>query len=247
MRMKNTLTLVLFFVIAYLPGYAQEKTFENREMTWLGYFNQTRLTDRSGIWFDAHLRLNDNFTKEVHQTLLRGAYMYYIADNTRLSIGYANASTPGHHGALDVNEHRPWQQIQWFEKKSWFNLMQYVRLEQRFRKIEGEDEYNFLSHRVRYAIAFTIPLTQKTVAPKTPFIFTNNEVFINMGENIVNNYFDQNRFFIGFGYQFTQHLNAQLGYLNVFQQLPTGNSYVRTDAVRLFVFHNLDFRKKETE
>jgi len=60
-------------------------------------------------------------------------------------------------------------------------------------------------------MAFTVPLKGKQVAPKVPFVFV-NEVFINFGKNIVNNYFDQDRVFAGMGYPFTSHFNAQLGY-----------------------------------
>jgi hypothetical protein len=148
----------------------------------------------------------------------------------------------------DIPEHRLWQQIQWFEKKSWLTMMQWVRLEERFRRKvdQGEltSEYNF-NYRVRYAMAFTIPLKGKTVTPGTPFVFVNNEVMVSFGSEVVNNYFDQNRFFVGVGYQFTQQLNAQIGYLNVFQQLPPYATFRHIDALRLFVFHNLDFRNND--
>ncbi len=232
----------LFMFLLSITTWGQEKKeFEYREMTWLGVFNQTRFTDKSGLWLDVHLRLNDDYLNEVHAVLGRAAYIYYITDKTRLDVGYAYQNNPGHDGADDVIEHRPWQQIQWFEKKSWYSLMQWIRLEQRFRK-PGDEDLEFANHRARYNIAFTIPLTRKEVAPRTPFLFVNNEVFINFGKNIVNNYFDQNRFFIGGGYQFTDHLNVQLGYMNIFQQLPAGSQYVKTDAVRLFIFHSLDLR-----
>ena len=93
--------------------------------------------------------------------------------------------------------------------------------------------------RVRYNFSFFIPLKGKELAPKTPFAAITNEVFLNFGSNITYNTFDQNRLFVGFGYQFTKHLNAQLGYMNVYQQEPKGNSYISTDAIRLFVlfFH----------
>ncbi len=94
-------------------------------------------------------------------------------------------------------------------------------------------------------MAFSIPLKGKQMVAKTPFLFANNEVMINFGKEIVNNYFDQNRVFVGLGYQFTTHLNAQLGYMYIFQQLPVGNKYLNVNAIRLFVFHNLDLRKKD--
>jgi hypothetical protein len=242
--------IFLFFILLVFLAQespAQNKITEHREMAWLGYFNQTRLTKRSGVWLDLHLRLNDDFVNEVHAILARVGYIYHVTDKGRLTLGYAYQNQPGHHGANDQLEHRPWQQFQWMEKKSWFNLMQWIRFEQRFRKTSDEPEFEFGNYRIRYNIAFTFPLNRKEVKADTPFLFANNEVFINFGDNVVNNYFDQNRFFVGFGYQFTEHLNAQLGYMNVFQQLPAGNRYVSSDAVRLFVFHALDFRPDAKE
>jgi hypothetical protein len=241
----NRILLVLIFFCIFSTVFAQTgKEFEQRKMAWFGYFNQTRFTDKSGLWVDLHLRLNDDYFNEVHAVLARAAYIYYFNDKTRLDVGYAYQNQPGHRGAEDVLEHRPWQQIQWFEKKARFTMMQWIRLEQRYRAV-GQEAFAFANHRARYNIALSIPLTKKEMGPKTPFIFMNNEVFINFGKNVINNYFDQNRFFVGGGYQFTDHLNLQVGYMNVFQQLPAGNKYVNTDAIRLFVFHSIDLRDKE--
>ena len=72
----------------------------------------------------------------------------------------------------------------------------------------------------------------------------NDELHVNFGKEIVYNYFDQNRFFAGFSYQVNAHDNVQFGYMNVFQQLATGNRYRSIHAARVFYFHNLDLRKK---
>jgi hypothetical protein len=234
-----------------LPGFAfsQQKDTEYFQQLWLAYCNQTRLTNRSGIWLDLHIRLNDNLS-EPAVSIFRGAYLFYLSDQTRLASGYAFATqyAPQGSSSPDVSEHRLWQQIQWFEKKKWFSTMQWLRLEERFRRKVEEgtltSDYNF-NYRIRYAVAFTIPLKGKQVTPQTPFVFINNELMINFGSEIVNNYFDQNRFFVGVGYQFTSALNAQIGYLNVFQQLPAYSTFRNIDAIRLYVFHNLDFRQND--
>lgn len=243
MRLKTI--LVLFLMLGSASCFAQ-KNIEYDEQTWFGYLNQTRITNRSGIWLDLHLRIGDSFIKQPTLGMIRGGYIFYLNDQNRLAAGYAHITQYAVTGnAPNVPEHRLWQQIQWFEKKNWLSLMQYARLEERFRrKVEANElisDYSF-NYRVRYAIAFTIPLKGKPGDPHTPFVFVNNEVMINFGSEIVNNYFDQNRFFVGLGYQFTKNLNAHLGYLNVFQQLPTPGTFRHVDAIRLFVFHNLDFR-----
>jgi len=248
--MKQIAGLIL--VIVMHGGHAvfsQTKEFETREQTWFGYFNQTRFTKRSGVWLDLHLRLTNDFVKQKNVSIIRAGYTYYLSDQVRLTAGYAYVTQYGlAPEEPDVPEHRPWQQIQWFEKKNGFNLMQWFRIDERFRTkvIDGEltDSYIF-NWRFRYNFALTLPLRGKVIQAKTPFLFFNDEIHINAGKNIVYNYFDQNRLFLGLGYQFTSHLNAQLGYMYVFQQLPAGNKYANINAIRFFVFHNLDFRSKE--
>lgn len=238
--------LLFFMLLSPAFVFSQKKDTEYIQQAWLAYNNQTRLTNRSGIWLDLHLRLNENFVKEPAVSIFRGAYLFYLNDQNRLAAGYAYVTQFANvSGAPDIPEHRFWQQLQWYEKKRWLSTMQWVRLEERFvrKAVDGEltSDYNF-NYRVRYALALTIPLKGKTTEPGTPFVFINNELMINFGSKIVNNYFDQNRFFAGVGYQFTPELNAQIGYLNVFLQLPAAGTFRHVDAIRLFVFHNLDFR-----
>jgi hypothetical protein len=68
-----------------------------------------------------------------------------------------------------------------------------------------------------------VPFKKEGVVPNSFSWVFNNEIHINLGKEIVNNYFDQNRFFTGIKYQINKHDNIQLGYMNLFQQLPAGN------------------------
>lgn len=241
------LTISLFMahaVVAQTTG----KEVHHREQLWLGYFNQTRLTNKFGLWVDIHYRQTDHFVDRPFQFMFRPAVTYFIKDNLRFNLGYAFVNHFPAKG-LDTSrpEHRAWQQIWWNQKYPGLSTLQWLRLEERFnRKIANDellDGYNF-NYRIRYNMAFFIPLKGKELAPKTPFAVVMNEVFLNFGGKIVYNTFDQNRFFAGIGYQFTTHLNAQLGYMNIYQQEATGNAYISTNAIRLFVFHNLDLRTK---
>jgi len=127
-------------------------------------------------------------------------------------------------------------------------MMQWFRLEERFvRKalndstLADENSFNF---RMRYNFWYDIPLSKKGIVPKSFSLVVNNELHINFGKQIVYNYFDQNRFFIGLKYQVSERDNFQFGYMNLFQQLPAGNKYRSIDAIRLFYFQNFDLRKK---
>lgn len=227
---------------------AQDKEVQYREQTWLAYFNQTRFSNKWGLWADVHFRFTDDFVDRLGLTIFRVAPIYYLNDQVRATAGYAYITAYNTDDNPDIPEHRLWQQIQWFEKKKGFSLMQYFRVEERFRRTisNGELSSDYLyTWRFRYSMAFTIPLKGKEVVAKTPFLFLNDELHINAGKNITYNYFDQNRLFVGLGYQFTSQLNAQVGYLYVFQQLPAPSTFVHIDAIRFFVFHNLDFRPKD--
>lgn len=247
---RSACLLLPLLVIAPDPAHAQnpQKEIEHRHQIWLGYFIQTRLSDRWGLWGDIHYRRTENFVRQPFQFVIRPAVSYFIADNLRISVGYAYAH---HFPPKGLNtarkEHRPWQQIWWNQKHPGFTTSQSLRLEQRFNERIVDDvkeqgyNYNF---RARYNLSFLLPLKGKEMAPKTPFAAVMNEVFLNFGDKVVYNTFDQNRFFAGFGYQFSPHLNAQLGYMNTYQQQASGTRYFSTHTVRLFVFHALDMRKE---
>lgn len=243
--MIQTCFATALLVSVVCQAFAQ-KHIDVRKQTWWGYFNQTRFTERSGVWIDLQLRLND-IADEKSVSIARLGYTYFASDNVRLTAGYGYIT----HFALkdqspDVPEHRPWQQIQWFDKKEGLSMAQYLRIEERFVRrvsngeLTAEDRFTW---RFRYNFFISFPLKGQPGEAKSPFLFVNDELLISAGKNVVNNYFDQNRLFTGLGYQFTTGLNAQLGYLFVFQQLAAGNEYVHINGLRLSVVHNLDLRK----
>ena len=254
--MKSTAFKFLFFSFAFglcieTSGQAPVKTIHTREQLWLGYFNQTRFSNKFGFWVDVHYRQTDHFIDRPFQFIFRPALTYFIKDNLRVNFGYALVK---HFPAEGMNttrtEHRTWQQIWWNQKYPGLTTLQWLRLEQRFNQKVVADEkqegYNY-NFRVRYNFSFFVPLKGKEIVAKTPFVAVMDEIFLNFGGKIVYNTFDQNRFFVGMGYQFTSHLNAQLGYMNVYQQEASGASYYSTHAIRLFVFHTLDLRKDKSK
>ena len=239
----------LFFVVC-ISLNAQTKQTESVQQVWLGYFNQTRFSSKWGLWTDLHLRTKEDFFNDLSQSIVRVGLTYYLQDDVKLTAGYAwvNHFPAEGHENISQPEHRPWQQIQWHTRYPKLRLMQWFRLEERWRrKILNDDEladgYNF-NFRVRYNFFSQFPLNKKRFQPKTLSFVVNNEVHINFGKQIVNNYFDQNRFFLGFAYHVNKHDNVQFGYMNVFQQLASGNHYRSIHVARVFYFHNLDLRKE---
>ena len=248
------LRLLLLQSVLMVTGisFAQKKT-NSVQQVWLSYNNQTRLSDKWGLWGDFHLRTKENFFEDLSIGIARVGLMYYLTENTKLTAGYAyvNHFPADAHPDIAQPEHRPWQQVQWHNRFPKLRVMQWVRLEERFRrKIKDNDElaegYNF-NYRVRYNMMLNFAFNKKPFAPKTISYAVNNEAHLNFGKEIVYNTFDQNRFFAGIHYHTTAHAYLQVGYMYLYQQLAIGNKYRYIHAARISYFQNLDLRKKEPQ
>jgi hypothetical protein len=250
-RMKIFFITTLL-VIALSPiVHAQTKNKTSENQVWLAYMNQTRLSSKWGFWAEAQIRTKEDFFTNFSTGIARVGLTYYLNDNTKITAGYAYVHTfPANgHKNISVPEHRPWQQIQWHTKYgNKLRVMQYARLEERYRrKVLNDDKladgYQF-NWRARYSFLLQGSIGAKPFEPGTFSWILNDEIMVNFGEQIVNNYFDQNRFFAGFSYHVNKSDQLHFGYLNQFIQLPAGNSYRTNHIARVAYFHNLDLRKK---
>ena len=249
--MHKKFYLVAVCLISVIMAEAQvKKTITDVQQVWVGYFNQTRLTDKFGLWVDLQLRTKDDFVNDLSVSLNRFGLTYYVTDNAKLTAGYAYiVAYPEDNRKVSIPEHRPWQQVQWHTKYGKKRMMQWLRLDERYRRrllndSTLADTYSF-NYKLRYNLFYDIPLSKKGIVPKAFSFVINDEIHINFGKQIVLNTFDQNRFYLGFKYQLSEHSNVQMGYMNLFQQLAAGNRYRSIHTARLFFFQNLDLRKKK--
>ncbi len=250
--MKKIVIITALLFIYPKSVFAQAtKTTEHLNKVWLGYLSQIRFSDKWGAWTDIQLRTKDDWVDGVAQELYRVGLTYYVTDNVKLTAGYAYIVDPpgDNHKNVTTHEHRPWQQVQWHTKYGSQKMMQWFRLEERYRrKILNDnalaDGYNY-SWRIRYNILYEIPFYKNGSEPQSWSVILNDELHINFGKQIVNNYFDQNRLFLGFKYQVNKQSNMQFGYMNWFQQLAAGNQYRNSNVARVFFFQNFDLRKKK--
>jgi hypothetical protein len=245
--------LLVSFGLVYSTLIFSQKITSTTEQIWGGYFNQTRLSNKWGFWAETQLRTKEDFVNKFSLGLIRVGGTYYLNDNTKLTAGYAyiNHFPADAHPDVSQPEHRTWQQIQWHTRFPKLRMMQWVRLEERFRrKIKDRDElaegYNF-NYRARYNVLLGFPLSKRAFAPKTFSFLVNEEVHVNFGKEITYNSFDQNRLFFGFNFHTSDHDQLQFGYMNVFQQLAAGNRYRYLHTARIGFFHNLDLRPKPKE
>jgi hypothetical protein len=248
--LTGSFTLLLALFMSSGVAVAQKQT-QHVQQLWFAYQNQTRLTDKFGLWGDFHLRTKEEFVEDLSTFIARVGLTYYAHDQLKFTAGYAfvNHYPSDNHTGVSQPEHRPWQQVQWHNNSKRSRLMQWIRLEERYRRKilnneELADGYSF-NWRVRYNLMAMFPLSQRAFQPGSLSLALNDELHINMGKQIVNNYFDQNRLFAGFIYHINAHDQVQFGYMNVFVQLPAGNRYRSIHAGRVFYVHSLDLRSNK--
>lgn len=246
--MRKLLCCLILLTGIQMGAYAQKQT-SHASQTWVAYFNQTRFNQQWGLWADLQLRTRDHLVQNLSAGLARLGLTYYIDDNTRLTLGYAFINHYPSSDAVQLSqpEHRPWQQLQWFTRNKRTRLMQYIRLEERFRQqylnnqqLSGDWSFNY---RLRYNITYQIPLHADGLVPKKLSMIVNDELHVNFGQQVVNNYFDQNRFFLGLNYSFDNDNNLQFGYLNTFIQLPAGNQYRNLNILRVAYLQNINLHR----
>ena len=253
--MKRTIKSFIIFLLGLSTAFcitasAQVKQTENVNQIWLGYLNQSRFSNKWGMWTDVHLRTKEDFVNSFSTGIIRAGITYYINDVTKFTVGYAfvNHFPAAAHKKISQPEHRPWQQIQWHTRYGKKRMMQWLRLEERYRRkilndstLANASSFNW---KLRYNIWYEIPLSKKGIVPKAWSVIINDELHINFGKQIVNNYFDQNRFFTGLKYQLSEQNNLQFGYANIFVQTAAGNKYRNIHTARVLFLQNIDLRKK---
>ena len=241
---KSSLLLFLLIVIISISGFSQT---QHLQQTWTSYFNQSRLTNKWGIWNELQIKTREKYTNQFSNTEATLGSIYYINNNLKLVDGYTLVTTyPADGKTMNSYEHRSWQMIQLTTLKPKIKFTQWIRLEERFKSQiinnttlgKGFD----FSFRTRYNIFVQVPLGKKKYAPGHFSLFTANEIFLNLGGNTPINTFDQDRLFIGGFYHVNKHDNLQFGFTKVYQQLATKNNYKTLDVIKLSYFNNLDFR-----
>lgn len=200
--MKPLNKIILILTIA-LKGFSQNSYSEiiHDNMLWLGYYNTINFNDKWSLNSDAQFRTK-NGIKNNSQALIRTGLSYKINNKIDITSGLAhfrffitNERTRG--------EWRPWQEIKLTSNFGSENLINRVRVEQRY--IEGvidsqpSNKYNF-NLRFRYRLDVKIPINKEKEEGKNFYLLVGNEIMVNAGENINSNYFDQDRLFVGLNY-----------------------------------------------
>ncbi|MCW3088231.1 MAG: hypothetical protein JWQ78_1617, partial [Sediminibacterium sp.] len=223
---------------------AQHKPVVYQQQSWVGYYPQVKFSKHWGLWFDSEIHTNDHYFNGFSQATFRLAGTYYNNRLNKFTVGYGYTDFfPGeNHAFVSIPEHFAWQQYQWYHNTRKHKLMQWLRLEERFKNdvvdnYTAADTYTF-TYRARYNVYYQLPLTKKGLVAHSLAVAMGDELYLYYGPRVQNHVFDQNRVFLGLSYAVNGHDNLVLGVMNMLQEDLSGQ-FKDNNVLRLSFFQNV--------
>ena len=216
--------MVALTCVLMLPyiSIAQSSDFGN----WLIYIVNKKVNSKWNIHNEVQYR-NYDAIGDLEQLLLRTGLGYNLSENNHnLLLGYGYILSQNYiadtQNKMDVNEHRIFQQFTSKQNVGSVSLSHRYRFEQRF--VESD-----FKMRLRYFLAFKVPIIKTETSPSKLYLSAYNEVFLNTQSDV----FDRNRVYGGLGFQLNKNVRIEAGYMS---QLFENSS---RDQFNLITFVNL--------
>jgi hypothetical protein len=202
------ITLLLLVLISNLVS---AQNAEDKLGSWYIYNGFFKLTPQFEVFFESQLRTYE-MVSNPETFFLRPYFTYNLNKNVQPGLG--------------LEYHKSWTYSDIPEDKvvseefritlqtMVFQSIDRVRLQHRYRYEFRTVNENKLQ-RMRYRIQATIPLNGTTMTKGTLFTNVFNEIMIDTEPEFN---FSQNRVYLSGGYQFSDNLNLQLGYMAVFRK-----------------------------
>jgi hypothetical protein len=249
--MRKTIGIIILSMMTnYLCG---QKSTINQNLIWYGLFTTIEINQKWYFQNEFHERHYINPIAQ-HQFLMR-SHLHRLLGKSgwETSMGMClflqNPNDPNAATKLTVPELRPHLEFVYKQKVDKFTIDHRYRAEARFfhstnqARTELEDGFEFGNFRLRYRLQATIPLFKVTENKILKFKIS-DEIHLNAGKKISKNVFDQNRIYAGINYELLPNLTFEVGYLNWFQQIASGDFYNR-NIMTLTVSHKIRLKRNE--
>jgi hypothetical protein len=110
-----------------------------------------------------------------------------------------------------TDEHRIWEQVSYATNLKYGRLSNRLRYEQRFMEVEATERHP-LSTRLRYQIAYQLPLQGKSIENNEFYAIASNEFYFSL-TGVVNARYSENWSVLALGYQFNPRNRLEFGYM----------------------------------
>ena len=255
-RASNPAITCIFIYILCICSPIQlfaQKQKINQSKLWYAYFNHIRFSNNYRLLTDVQER---HFIAPVGaqgNLIFRSIVYKNLGNNWEVGAGlglfFSGPSRIPAANTLIIPEIRPTIDFIHREKAGALNINQRYRFEARyFHHVENNllvDGFGFGNFRLRYQLSFDYPIIKD--AKKKTIITARiyDEIFLNAGNKIVANTFDQNRIYAGLACNLNTSFTLELGYLNWFQETSDGKSYFNRNIYRIGVNQLIDLSKKK--
>lgn len=252
----KTLLFLAITLFSYFNNFAQSplRNTQPNNNGWFMYFGDHKFSEHWGIHLEAQLRRNEIIAKPL-QLLLRTGVNYHFAQNAFVTAGYCYVHTSPYGvfpNKSSFPENRFWEQLQVKSQVDRIETITRLRFEQRFSKLPvehspgeyapGDDVY---TNRARILIRLSVPFKGKVIEDKSLYLSCYNEAFINFGENVQANIFDQNRAYAAIGYKIPKWGRLEIGYMNQLLVKADGVKIENNHTLQVGFISTLDFRKNK--
>ncbi len=230
MKLKHLLLLLAFISSSQLV-FGQEK----KELGSWNILNVTmKVNPKWNFFTEAQLR-SLAFYSDFHYYEIKIGATYKIKPNFSVTGGIGNYNTYSEGGnflkPIQNKEIRTWAQV------NLKNPFDYIIFEHRYRA-EQRFTTNGYRNRFRYRLSAVVPLEGKKIEPKTFYLSAWNELFFTDKEP----FFERNRLFIGGGYEFSENLAVQTGYIHQFDYKI--NDETGRDFFNVALLYNFNLKQK---
>lgn len=230
----------IFFIYVFSTTAIAQKKITKQHLLWTRYSLKLKISNNYQIRQELEERTYW-FPWRQHQFVSRTFAKRKLGKgwNTGVGFTYFIQSLPHDPEIKNFNnrtELRPQLEITYKQQLS-EKIILHHRYWSEFRFFEQPNHsFKFGNNRTRYKFEM------RYFPSKDLTLKAFEEIHINIGKNIVNNVFDQNRYGTSIQYIPFKNLGFELGYLNWFQQRKSGTEYYNRQIVRLTIHHIINLK-----
>jgi hypothetical protein len=246
---RSVLPLVFALILpAVTLAQSASKQKVSQAIEWFSWANNVKVHKNLTIMAEGQFRFAGDF--EPMQFQFRTAADIQISKNLSIApLGYVYTWNPTYGKQPNKfvnNEHRIFQQVTYKHKAGRVSFSHRARFEERFVQVHNTQNgevvnqgYDLYLNRLRYRLMINVPLGKS----EKLFASFYDEVFLDFGKNVVNHDPDQNRLFLGAGYQVTKKLTVTTGFL--YHMLTKLNGYQQENnfGIQINAAYNIDLTK----
>lgn len=226
MRLR-ALSLFLLGLAPVRLSHAQAATWRTVEQgaSWYAAVIDQPVGNRLSLWFDGQWR-RTGLGAAPQQLLLRPGIQLSLAPSVRVAGGYAWIATAPYGEApsrTPTREHRVWQQLTLSQRLRHVSVTHRYRWEQRWLTLlqEGLSEKASYQQRMRYMLRVSGEPRGVRLGNHALTMFVWNEFLLPVGHDAATLRLSQNRLGLGLGVPLTARQRAEVGYMNLWNGLPS--------------------------